>query len=214
MIEVNISDKQLEEAKQLANIDKAYGSEGYLENQNKTGKRAGIVGSLGEIIIRDNLNGVRLHEYNDKREMYNYDMIWNDKKYDAKTMFVYKKPQSFTDACTTAYWEQKPEGFVFAYIQNDYKKGWIAGHLSYDNFYKKSKFVKAGTIRNDGFKYEWDNHVCTISDLDDIPPKFTDVSCYCQGKSWETSKTFDVGQCDCNSVNYFHTHCLICGGME
>ena len=104
MIEVNISDKQLEEAKKLANIDKAYGSEGYLENQNKTGKRAGIVGSLGEIIIRDNLNGVRLHEYNDKREMYNYDMIWNDKKYDAKTMFVYKKPQSFTDACTTAYW--------------------------------------------------------------------------------------------------------------
>ena len=211
MIEVFISDKQIKEAENLANIDKAYGTNGYLENQNKTGKRAGLVGSLGEIMIRDNVSGIKLHEYQNKRDMYNYDMLWNEKKYDAKTMFVYKKPHMKKDACTTAYWEQKPEGFIFAYISNDYKKGWIAGHITYDDFYKKAKFVKAGTVRDDGFKYEWDNYVCLISDLDQISPKFTQDMCCCTNQTMGI-KTFDIGQCECGFLD-FHFHCCECGCM-
>ncbi len=170
MIEVLITDKQKQEAENLANSDKAYGVGGYLEKQSKTGKRGGFHGSLGEIIIRDNVSGIKLHEYQDKREMYHSDMLWNEKKYEAKTMFVYKKPHHGKDACTTAYYNQKPEGFIFAYINHDYKKGWIAGHLTYDEFRKKAKFVKAGTRRDDGFEYKWDNYVCLISDLNQISP--------------------------------------------
>ena len=172
LIEVDITHDQVERAKKLANIDEAYGSSGYLENQNKTGKRAGVVGSLGEVIIADNIKNIRLHEYDNPEEMYNYDLLWEDKKYDVKSMFVFKKPKLDKDACTTAYWNQKPEGFIFVYILRGFKKGWIGGHITYDDFYEKAQFIKRGTKRPDGFTYKWDNYVCKIRDLN----KFTNTT--------------------------------------
>ena len=177
MIELPITPEQVIEAKELAKIDDSYGSWGYSNNQNKTGKRAGVNGSLGEIVFRD-YTGCKLHEYEKEGDVYHYDLVWKDIKYDVKTMTVFQKPPDTRDACTTAYWDQKPEGLIFVYVMGDYTKAWIGGHLLYNEFYKKAVHIKAGHVRNDGFKYKWDNYVCKISDLKEIDINMSSLSDY------------------------------------
>lgn len=167
MIELKITPEQITEAKKMAEIDDSYGSQGYAYNQIKTNKRSGINGCLGEIVFRD-YTDCKLHDYENVGEVYHYDLKWNGLKYDVKTMTVFQKPPLTRDACITAFWNQKPEGLIFVYVMGDHTKAWIGGYLSYDEFYKKAVYIKAGHVRSDGFKYKWDNYTCMISDLREI----------------------------------------------
>lgn len=161
MISINISEDQRARARKISNPD-------LVLKRNRTGKRAGYIGALGEIVVADYL-GIKPH--NDS-EIWNYDMKFNDTRIEVKTMNLYREPQSFTDCCTTTYYTQNCDMYVFVGLLHDKSRAWIEGCIPTSEFYNRAKFIKAGTRRErDGFTYNWDNWVVSVSDLYDVGEK-------------------------------------------
>ena len=161
MIEVEITEEQRDRAYDISNPGKVF-------NQNKTGARAGFIGALGEIVVSDYL-GIKPHVYDEELEVYDYDIMYKDKRLEVKTMNLYKPPSEITDCCTTTYYSQKCDGYVFVGLLADKSKAWIEGYITAKRFFKDATLMEKGTTRpRDGFVYRWDNWVTTVGNLDPI----------------------------------------------
>ena len=162
MHEFSITEEQRKRAYEISYPDKVF-------NQNLTGERAGMIGALGEIMVADYFE-LEPHRYTgEDDEVYHYDINLWSVKLEVKTMNVYKPPTRMSDCCLTDYFDQKCDAYVFTAILNDQSKGWIEGWIRKGDFEKKAHYVKAGTIRErDGFKYQWNNYIVHVSDLESI----------------------------------------------
>ena len=103
-----------------------------------------LVGYIGEKIIMDFL------KLDKDIDDYDYDLISSkNKRLEVKTITCKFKPKS-DYLCTVnshnldGIHKQKADFYIFLRILNNYKKGWILGWISCDDFFKKGQFVAKG----------------------------------------------------------------------
>ena len=130
---INITDKDIKEAKLLAN------SMGKLRNSITKGQ-GNVHGFLGEIItskfLKSKLNNT-----------YDYDIIHNNLKIDVKTKRVTTPPRDYYE-CSVASLNTKQlcDIYVFTRILKDMTKGWLLGYINKKDYFDKAVLLKKGDI--------------------------------------------------------------------
>jgi len=159
MIEVEVSKNMIEEAKQRNESFKdKYGNIG-THRLDKSKQR--ITGYLAEAAIR-NVYGI---EYSDDDSV---DFKHNNKTIDSKAQGCNSTPKPYYAA--TLYEEQKKRDvdfYIFSRVKNDWKKVWICGFISKEDFFKKSKLIPAGT-KNNNFTYDQSRFEISYNNLNNI----------------------------------------------
>ena len=160
MIEINITQDQIERAKKISNPTLKF-------NQNKIGNRAYLTGAVGEIVVGDYL-GVTPHIYNSPDDVYDYDINYKGAKIEVKTKLINKPPKPFYDCTIFGYSKkQKCDQYWFVDIIKDMTHAYIMGCISKDEFFRNAEFCKAGTSRGN-LVYKWDNYVIKAFDLNEV----------------------------------------------
>lgn len=112
---------------------------GALKNSKREGG-GNFIGALGEIVIRDQYNGIL-------ENTYDYDIIIKGKKIEIKTkMFsVGYKPQDFWNISVEAHNDrQKCDRYCFTLIPANYSVMYLCGWITKERFYKDAKQFKKG----------------------------------------------------------------------
>ena len=157
MIEVPITKEMLKKAKRKAKLL------GVLRNSQLKGK-GNIAGFLGEEIVLTALGGKSVNTYD-------YDILIGRHKIEVKTKrcSVEPRPDYAVDIHASSA-HQKCDWYIFVRVLKNYTKGWIVGKIRKEDFFKKAKLLKAGTIvGSNKMKLRRDNYEMYIDDL--IPVK-------------------------------------------
>ena len=136
MIEIDITEKQVERAEKLYDFKN-------LKNSITEGK-SNIYGAMGEIIVFDYFcdKCKILHE-----STFDYDMIIDDIKVDVKSKKVTSYPkENYVCSVAAANISQLCDYYLFTRIMKDFSKGFILGYLKKDEFYKIAFFGKKGEL--------------------------------------------------------------------
>jgi hypothetical protein len=157
MIEIDITPEHIAEAKDLYNFK-------ILKNSVTQGD-GNKAGALGEVIVRQYYNAIQ-------KNTYDYDLIIDGITIDVKTKRHSAKltptplwTASVLDFNTT----QKCEYYCFVGMADDYKKAYIYGFITKDNFYKTATFRKKGELDPYGtkkFYFRADCYTMRVSELD------------------------------------------------
>lgn len=156
IIPVPISDKMVSEAKEKAE------EMGKLNNSIRSGE-GNIVGFLGEEIVKSFFNIT-------SRNTYNYDILYNDKKYEVKTKETTVVPKDTYDCSVAAYnTKQQCDYYIFVRVLDTLSKGWILGFMEKDEYMKNSIFLKKGDIDlSNNYTVKADCYNMKIYNLKDI----------------------------------------------
>lgn len=156
MIEFIITQQMIDDAKQRAK------NMGILKNSISHGKGT-VAGFIGEVAVANYL-GVPLCN------TYDYDLIYNDLKIDVKTKHCSVTPLPHYDCSVAAYnTRQQCDVYIFVRVLMDYKKGWILGGISKEDYFKSSRFMKQGTVdSSNGFMVKADCYNLEIGKLLDV----------------------------------------------
>ena len=160
MIEIDITPEQLERAKALYNFEALAGS--------ITAGAANLTGALGEVIVADyfKAKGYTVEE----APTFNYDLIINGFTVDVKTIKSKTAPTPYFNARVQAFnTKQRTSYYFFCYLLADYSKGYIAGYLKKEQFFKIATFFEAGSpdplSKSSSFRFKADNYSAYIKDL-------------------------------------------------
>ena len=160
MIEVEITPEQLERAKKLYDFTALKGS--------ITKGESNLTGALGEVIVADyfKAKGYTVEE----KACFDYDLIINGFTVDVKTIKSKAPPTPSFNARVQAFnTKQKTSYYFFCYLLSDYSKGFLAGYLKKEDFFKVATFFKAGSedpkSRIKDFRFKADNYSAYIKDL-------------------------------------------------
>lgn len=159
MIELNITPEQLERAKNLYPFTA-------LKSSINNGAD-NLIGALGEVLVSDyfKAKGYSVEE----GSTFDYDMIINGFKVDVKSLRANTTPKdNYYIRIQATQIDQKTEFYFFCYIFNDYSKGFIAGFLKKEEFFKIAKFYEAGSIAPNskkGFKLKASSYIAYKKDL-------------------------------------------------
>jgi predicted DNA-binding protein len=117
---IEITEKQIEEAKKLYEFDEL--------NNSITKGKSNIFGALGEIIVRDYFieNKFKVNF----TSTYDYDMIINNYKVDVKTKKTTVKPKvNYNCSISNSNIKQKTDYYFFVRITEDLKTGYLLGYI-------------------------------------------------------------------------------------
>lgn len=156
-IEVDITSEMLEKAKLLQD-------ENTVDTKNTLMRDVGgLIGNIGEVVFHT------VFPKSCRANTFHYDFIWNRETIDIKTKTCTSIPKFEYDNSIFKYQKQNCDKYVFIRITQDYKKAWIVGMISKENFYKEANLMKKGEIdpRNN-FKFLADKYNLPISKLKQI----------------------------------------------
>ena len=132
--------------------------------RNSITKGAGnIYGFLGEFIAAQELKA-------EESNTYDYDIKLNNLTIDVKTKRVTTPPKSFYECSVAALnTKQKCDFYVFTRILKNMESGWVLGYLSKEEYFKKSTFLKKGTVDpSNGWEVLTDCYNLPIAELKNI----------------------------------------------
>lgn len=137
------------------------GNLGELKRSVTKGART-TIGMLGEELVKKYFNIP-------KDESYHWDSVYNGKTLECKTKTCNKTPQHYFNASifdinTT----QQCDYYVFCFVSEDYKNGWIGGCIKPVDYYHQAIFRKGGESDGPKFKFTWDCYNLPVSKLLDI----------------------------------------------
>tara|TARA_R100000687_G_C6386637_1_gene135278 strand:+ start:165 stop:659 length:495 start_codon:yes stop_codon:yes gene_type:complete len=153
---INITDKDIKEAKLLAN------SMGKLRNSITKGQ-GNVHGFLGEIITSKFLKSKLSNTYD-------YDIIHNNLKIDVKTKRVTTPPRDYYE-CSVASLNTKQlcDIYVFTRVLKDMTKGWLLGYINKKDYFDKAVLLKRGDIDpSNNWKVKTDCYNLPINKLNNI----------------------------------------------
>ena len=153
---INITDKDIKEAKLLAN------SMGKLRNSITKGQ-GNVHGFLGEIITSKYLTSKLSNTYD-------YDIIHNNLKIDVKTKRVTTPPRDYYE-CSVASLNTKQlcDIYVFTRVLKDMTKGWLLGYINKKDYFDKAVLLKKGDIDpSNNWKVKTDCYNLPINKLNNI----------------------------------------------
>lgn len=140
-IEINITKDMLNFAKDKISTIKFNKKE-----LNKFGseKTRTFFGYIGQAMILSYI-GIPLYDV----ETFDYDVIFNNKKWEIKSISCkYKPPLDFLATVNShdlkGVHKQKSDYYIFNRILYDKTIGWILGYISCDDFFKKGEFKSKG----------------------------------------------------------------------
>lgn len=137
MIEIDITEEMIEEAKRLAN------ELGSLRNSIRNGE-GNIVGFLGEICF--------LKQYPEafRDNDYDHDIIYKNKRVEVKTKDRTVIPKSHYECSIANYnTKQLTDYYFFVSLLRqgcEYKKGYLLGYIRKDEYFKRAKLLRKGDI--------------------------------------------------------------------
>lgn len=129
---IDIAAGQLREAKNHFEF-------GELKNSQTKG-RGNFIGAIGEIVIRDQYNGIL-------ENTYDYDLIIKGQKIEVKTkMFSvgYTPQESWNISVEAHNTRQKCDRYCFTLISADYSVMYLCGWITKERFYKEAKLYEKG----------------------------------------------------------------------
>ncbi len=157
IIEIPITQKQIEKAKNLYDF-------GALKGSIMRGK-SNIFGALGEVVFYDYFKNENISFVS----TFDYDMIINGRKVDVKTKRTSVRPK-MSFLCTVASYNtrQKCDFYFFCMVKTDFSKAYLLGYISKKEFFKKATFNKKGELDekgNNNFHFKADCYNIDIKDL-------------------------------------------------
>lgn len=113
---------------------------GVLKNSITNGE-GNYAGFLGEEAVKQYLNA----EYSKDYDVYNHDLLVNNFKIEVKTKRRTVHPKlSYEVSIAKTSDFQIPDYYVFTSVDGEYI--WIIGYISYDEYFKISRFIPKGTF--------------------------------------------------------------------
>ena len=97
---------------------------------------------LGEIVVGDYL-GCELHP---DRNVWDYDLIFKEKKWDIKTKMTTVRPKANYNCTIYTYFNQKCDGYIFTRCLRDLSKVWMVGWIYKKDLLEKGKKFKKGDL--------------------------------------------------------------------
>ena len=152
MKEISVSNEIIdiarEKAKELGNVRKSITAGG-----------GNVAGFIGEHLAQSVYGGEMINTFK-------YDLVLPDgRRIDVKTKRSTVVPQEHYDCTVTDFQiDYDCDGYIFVRVLPTYEKGWVLGHISKDDFKKKSIFKKRGE-RDGKFTYK---HSCYNVKIDDL----------------------------------------------
>lgn len=162
MIEVSINEDMVKRAK-VRSL-----AMGAIRNSITRGE-GNIAGFLGEEIIQSYIGG-KIVGHKD------YDIIYGNRLIDVKTKRCTSRPKGFYECSVAATsTHQECTEYIFVRIEwhksrpNRWKRGWILGRISRDEYFYRSKKLKKGQVdRRNNFVVKADCYNLAISQLGDL----------------------------------------------
>ena len=137
MIEINVTEKQLERAKNLYEFK-------VLNNSISKGK-GNLIGAIGEIIVFDyytNKGKNVIHAQN-----FQYDLIIENYKIECKTLASNVTPKDYYNCHLSTFNDKQDcDYYCFLHALNDFSKVWIKGMLSKHEVNQLKTFKKKGEL--------------------------------------------------------------------
>lgn len=110
---------------------------GVLKNSITNGE-GNIAGYIGQMLVNLYLKG-------SEPDVYNYDVIKDNVRYEVKTKRCTGEPKEHYNCSIAKYnTKQKCDYYVFVRVLEDYSKAWILGKKKKDDFFKEATFNKKG----------------------------------------------------------------------
>lgn len=118
---------------------------GKLNNSILVGK-GNEVGFIGEEVVKKYLTEQTSGEI-ESGNHYDYDFIFQGKKFEVKTKLTTVQPKSSYD-CSVANFNpnQKCDYYIFARVHEFWEKGWLLGYMTPKEYYEQAVFMKKGDI--------------------------------------------------------------------
>lgn len=160
MIELNITEQQIERAKEYYDF--------YNIKNSFTKGKSQLWGALGEILIIDyyNIPECNVHQKKD------YDVLYDNRKVDVKTKVCTSKPSdNFFCSVSLTSFHQQCDDYLFVRILKDKSKAWICGWIDRESFYTKGQFFlkdKLDPTSNQGFRFKEDCMNVPIYELNTV----------------------------------------------
>ena len=154
MIEVEITDEMVNEARKLAK------DLGKLKNSIEKGA-GNLAGFIGEILVRETF-GYKTES------TYDYDLVDpKGLKIDVKTKRTTVTPKPDYDCSVAAFnTKQKCDKYVFVRVLNDLSKGWILGEMNKEEYFESARYMRKGKIDPaNGFRVKANCYNVAIQDL-------------------------------------------------
>jgi hypothetical protein len=137
MIEINVTEKQLERAKNLYEFK-------VLNNSISKGK-GNLIGAIGEIVVFDyytNKGKNVIHAQN-----FQYDLIIENYKIECKTLASNVIPKDYYNCHLSTFNDKQDcDYYCFLHALNDFSKVWIKGMLSKHEVNQLKTFKKRGEL--------------------------------------------------------------------
>ena len=137
MIEINVTEKQLERAKNLYEFK-------VLNNSISKGK-GNLIGAIGEIVVFDyytNKGKNVIHAQN-----FQYDLIIENYKIECKTLASNVTPKDYYNCHLSTFNDKQDcDYYCFLHALNDFSKVWIKGMLSKHEVNQLKTFKKKGEL--------------------------------------------------------------------
>lgn len=124
-----------------------------------------VRGMIGELVLANQLS-VR-HKSDNTNFSYHYDLKYKGMKIDVKTKGCTSKPLDTYEASVNGWnTKQKCDVYYFARVQKGYKKAWLLGGLTPEEFYDKAVFWEKGQRDpSNGWLVKSDHYSVKIDEL-------------------------------------------------
>ena len=156
MLAVDITEDMMQEAtKQAASYPILSGS--------ITNGHSAVLGCLGEVIVQRHLSV-------EPANTYDYDLIHKGKRIDVKTKRCDTEPRGYYDCSVTAHGsKQDCDEYIFVRILLNFKRAWILGSISKEEFFSKARKFNRGDVDPDnGFKFRATCYNIAINQLGNV----------------------------------------------
>jgi hypothetical protein len=159
MIELDISDGQLERAKELYSF-------GALKDSITEGG-GNIAGALGEVLVYDYYTArglsVTIEQHKD------YDLIVEGRKVDVKTKRTSVVPRPDYLCSIAAYnIRQRCDFYYFVRVLEDYSKGYLLGYKDKGHYFANARLAREGEKDVNGWRFKADCYNLEISKLEPL----------------------------------------------
>jgi hypothetical protein len=156
MIEVEITEEVMKQAGKKA-------AEMTMLNGSITNGTSNVLGCMGEILVQKYLKA-------SPSNTYDYDIVHAGRRIDVKTKRCDSEPRLHYDCSVAAHGSQQDcDEYVFVRILHNFKRAWILGSITKQDFYDKAKRWSRGDIDPDNnYTFRADCYNIPISELKDV----------------------------------------------
>lgn len=160
MIELTITQDQLERAEGLYPFDKLNGS--------ITKGESNIFGAVGEILVYDYLS--KITDRISFNSTYDYDLVYKGFSIDVKTKRTTVTPApEYLCSISSFNTKQRCDYYFFIRVKEDFSMGWLLGYIAKKQFFRDAVFKRRGEKDVNGWKFKDDCYNMQIKDLIQFP---------------------------------------------